>query len=139
MIRSPKTIQLRQIAQSWQLFLLAITSLVLSLASGWTTWNGMQNFTNEPVLSLMITLGVQGVMLVLAWFIGIRVSEHVFDTRPKRLGPPNGVIATFLTKLVELITFALLAAATLYVVYPPNRHLTARVRALIDHLAAHIR
>ena len=26
--------------------------------------------------------------------------------------------------------------ATLYAVYPPNRHLTARVRTLIDHLAA---
>ncbi|WP_435660721.1 LysR family transcriptional regulator [Leisingera caerulea] len=26
---------------------------------------------------------------------------------------------------------------TLYAVYPPSRHLTARIRALIDHLAAH--
>lgn len=31
------------------------------------------------------------------------------------------------------------STASLYVVYPPNRHLTARIRALIDHLAATIR
>jgi DNA-binding transcriptional LysR family regulator len=27
----------------------------------------------------------------------------------------------------------------LYALYPPNRHLTARVRALIDHMARHFR
>jgi len=27
----------------------------------------------------------------------------------------------------------------LYIVYPPNRHLTARIRALIDHLALHLK
>jgi hypothetical protein len=54
----------------WQLTLLASTALVLSLASGWTTWDGMKNFTGEPVLSLMITFGIQGVMLIIAWLIG---------------------------------------------------------------------
>ncbi|MEQ8824395.1 MAG: hypothetical protein RIC14_08475 [Filomicrobium sp.] len=55
---------------NWQLALLGATGLVLSLASGWTTWDGMRNFTNEPVLSLMITFGIQGVMLIVAWLIG---------------------------------------------------------------------
>ncbi|MDX2309018.1 MAG: hypothetical protein NW216_12315 [Hyphomicrobium sp.] len=55
---------------NWRLSLLAATGLVLSLASGWTTWDGMRNFTNEPVLSLMITFGIQGVMLIIAWLIG---------------------------------------------------------------------
>ena len=55
---------------NWQLALLASTGIVLSLASGWTTWDGMRNFTNEPLLSLMITFGIQGVMLIVAWLIG---------------------------------------------------------------------
>ncbi len=55
---------------NWQLALLGATGLVLSLASGWTTWDGMRNFTHEPILSLMITFGIQGVMLIVAWLIG---------------------------------------------------------------------
>lgn len=55
---------------NWQLALLGATGIVLSIASGWTTWDGMRNFTNEPVLSLLITFGIQGVMLIVAWLIG---------------------------------------------------------------------
>ena len=55
---------------NWRLVLLGLTGIVLSLASGWTTWDGMRNFTNEPLLSLMITFGIQGVMLIVAWLIG---------------------------------------------------------------------
>ncbi|MDX2287641.1 MAG: hypothetical protein NW217_02305 [Hyphomicrobiaceae bacterium] len=55
---------------NWQLAVLGATGLVLSVASGWTTWDGMRNFTGEPVLSLMITFGIQGVMLIVAWLIG---------------------------------------------------------------------
>lgn len=58
------------IFSNWRLALLGATGLVLSLASGWTTWDGMRNFTNEPVLSFMITFGIQGVMLIVAWLIG---------------------------------------------------------------------
>lgn len=58
------------IISSWQLFLLGATGIVLSIASGWTTWNGLSNFTQEPLLSFMITFGIQGVMLIAAWFIG---------------------------------------------------------------------
>ena len=43
---------------------------MLSLAGGWTTWDGMTNFTGEPVLSLMFTFGIHGVMLIVAWLIG---------------------------------------------------------------------
>ncbi len=72
---------------NWRLALLAATGLVLSLASGWTTWDGMRNFTNEPVLSLMITFGIQGVMLIIAWLIGesfaTGMSQQAADsTRP---------------------------------------------------------
>ena len=55
---------------NWRLGLLGATGLVLSLASGWTTWDGMRNFTGEPVLAFMITFGIQGVMLIVAWLIG---------------------------------------------------------------------
>ena len=58
------------ITQSWQLGLLGTTGVVLSLASGYTTWDGMRNFTGEPLLSGMITFGIQGVMLIAAWLIG---------------------------------------------------------------------
>ncbi|MDX2259172.1 MAG: hypothetical protein NW205_09700 [Hyphomicrobiaceae bacterium] len=55
---------------NWQLGLLGVTGIVLSVASGWTTWDGMRNFTGEPVLSFLITFGIQGVMLIVAWLIG---------------------------------------------------------------------
>ena len=55
---------------NWQLALLGTTGIVLSLASGWTTWDGMRNFTGEPLLSGMFTFGIQGVMLIVAWLIG---------------------------------------------------------------------
>ena len=34
---------------NWRLALLGATGIVLSLASGYTTWDGMRNFTGEPV------------------------------------------------------------------------------------------
>lgn len=55
---------------NWRLALLGTTGIVLSLASGWTTWDGMRNFTNEPILSFMVTFGIQGIMLIIAWLIG---------------------------------------------------------------------
>jgi hypothetical protein len=55
---------------NWQLAMLGTAALVLSLAGGWTTWDGMTNFTGEPVLSLMFTFGIHGVMLIIAWLIG---------------------------------------------------------------------
>ncbi len=58
------------IFSSWQLALLGITGFILSCASGYTTWDGMRNFTGEAVLSGMITFGIQGVMLIVAWLIG---------------------------------------------------------------------
>jgi hypothetical protein len=70
---------------NWQLALLASTGVVLSLASGWTTWDGMRNFTREPVLSLMVTFGIQGVMLIVAWLIG-----ESFAVGMSQLPPSNG-------------------------------------------------
>ncbi len=65
---------------NWRLLLLGATGLLLSLASGYTTWDGMTNFTcpargadacfAPKILSLLITFGIQGVMLIAAWLIG---------------------------------------------------------------------
>ena len=62
--------RLDDMASRWQLLLLGATGFVLSLASGYTTWDGMTNFTGETMLSLMVTFGIQGVMLIVAWLIG---------------------------------------------------------------------
>jgi len=63
---------------NWQLGLLMATGVALSIASGWTTWDGMQNFTREPVLALLITFGIQSVLLVVSFLIG-----ESFANRPR--------------------------------------------------------
>ncbi len=68
---------------NWRLGLLGLTGVVLSVASGWTTWDGMRNFTKEPVLSFLITFGIQGVMLIVAWLIGESFATGM-NHRPRR-------------------------------------------------------
>ena len=86
----------KKVVSSWQLLLLASTGVVLSVASGWTTWDGMRNFTHEPLLSLMITFGIQGVMLIAAWLIGESFaaakdrSHQGVSTVPRRFGLITG-------------------------------------------------
>lgn len=75
---------------NWRLGLLGATGLVLSLASGWTTWDGMRNFTQEPLLSGMITFGIQGVMLIIAWLIGESFATGM-SQRPA--GAPRGTLS----------------------------------------------
>ena len=65
---------------NWQLALLASTALALSVASGWTTWDGMTNFTDSRWLSLLITFGIQGVMLISAWLIGESFARQQVET-----------------------------------------------------------
>ncbi|MBA2125766.1 hypothetical protein DLM45_05940 [Hyphomicrobium methylovorum] len=55
---------------NWRLALLGTTGIVLSVAAGWRTWEGMYNFTGEALLSGMVTFGIQGIMLIVAWLIG---------------------------------------------------------------------
>ncbi len=78
---------------NWQLGLLGTTGVVLSLASGWTTWDGMKNFTGEPVLSAMVTFGIQGLMLIVAWLIGESFATGMNQQVPKG----QGAAATFAT------------------------------------------
>ena len=55
---------------NWQLALLGAAALALSLASGYTTFDGLRNFTSSPLLSALVAFGIQGVMLIVAWLIG---------------------------------------------------------------------
>ncbi len=65
---------------NWRLALLGATGIALSLASGYTTWDGMRNFTGEATLSLLITFGIQGVMLIIAWLIGESFATGMSET-----------------------------------------------------------
>lgn len=70
---------------NWRLGLLGLTGVILSIASGWTTWDGMSNFTHEPLLSALITFGIQGIMLIVAWLIGESFATGM-NHRPKHGG-----------------------------------------------------
>lgn len=69
---------------NWRLVLLGVTSAVLSIASGWTTLDGMSNFTNAPVLSFLITFGIQSVMLISAWMLGEAVVNRFHGVKSGR-------------------------------------------------------
>ena len=93
---------------NWRLLLLGATGVVLSLASGWTTWDGMRNFTNEPVLSLMITFGIQGVMLIVAWLIGETFATGMGRRNLRRSTPDGKPGGSDRLKRLRLIIFAFL-------------------------------
>ncbi len=89
---------------NWRLSLLAITSVALTMASGWTTWDGMTNFTGTPILSFLITLGIQGIMLIAAWLIGESFAVSL-------AGSSNGKIQSTPDKVLAVLSVILLAAA----------------------------
>ena len=79
----------KALTDNWQLTLLAATGIALSLASGYTTFDGMRNFTSAPLLSVFISFGIQGVMLIVAWLIGesfaTGMNQRASDGRRMRL------------------------------------------------------
>ncbi len=111
--RSVSRIVTEAFTTNWQLTLLATTAFVLSLASGWTTWDGMRNFTGEPVLSFMVTFGIQGVMLIIAWLIGESFAAGM-QRRQRASGPRSGAwaqVEPFVGMMVGLLwAFGLIAA-----------------------------
>ena len=90
---------------NWQLAMLGTAAIVLSLAGGWTTWDGMTNFTGEPVLSLMFTFGIHGVMLIVAWLIG-----ESFATGMSTV-PRSGITRVTAPLIVVIVVGAALLAA----------------------------
>jgi len=79
----------KALTDNWQLTLLASTGIALSLASAYTTFDGLRNFTSAPLLSVAIAFGVQGVMLIVAWLIGesfaVGMNQRASDGRRVRL------------------------------------------------------
>ena len=73
---------------NWQLALLGGAAIALSLASGYTTFDGLRNFTRSPLLSALVAFGIQGVMLIVAWLIG-----ETFATGMSRTTPGKGFSA----------------------------------------------
>ncbi len=102
---------------NWRLALLGTTGVVLSLASGWTTWDGMRNFTKEPLLSLMITFGIQGVMLIVAWLIGesfaTGMSQQASATAPRGINKGvQAAIGLFVGSLLFIGVLAIILQGT---------------------------
>ena len=93
---------------NWRLATLAFTSLVLTLASGWTTWDGMTNFTGTPILSFLITAGIQGVMLIAAWLIGESFAIGLAGgARPGPMSMPDKILAALSIVLLAVALYVL--------------------------------
>lgn len=96
------------VLSNWQLALLGLAAIVLSIASGWRTWDGMRNFTSDPLLSLMITFGIQAVMLIVAWLIGESFATGMsqrMDGRKLARRPADGVIGMVLGLAISAAVF----------------------------------
>lgn len=104
-------------APNWRYVLLVITGLALSAASGWTTWEGMRNFTTAPILSLLITFGIQAILLVVSWLIGESFANAAppsgrtdLDTESSRALTSLRVAATALMVISGVVLVALAIA-----------------------------
>jgi hypothetical protein len=99
---------------NWRLALLGTTSVLLSLVAGYTTFDGLRNFTGGGTLSFLATFGIQGVMLVTAWLIGesfatgmnqqpVRATQPGFSRSAQAIG--GGIIGAllFITVLVLMV------------------------------------
>jgi hypothetical protein len=97
----------KALIENWQLTLLGSTGVALSLASAYTTWDGLRNFTRAPLLSLAIAFGIQGVMLIVAWLIGesfaVGMNQRASDGRRPRL--PDALIGMGLGLALVGLTF----------------------------------
>ncbi len=106
-VKRLKSVIEEMIFSNWQLALLGTTGIVLSAAAGWRTWEGMYNFTGEPLLSGMVTFGIQGILLIVAWLIGESFATGM-NTRPDR-GQSNLVTPaaqTWLGLIIGTLLFA---------------------------------
>ncbi|MGH8337022.1 MAG: hypothetical protein ACRETL_09445, partial [Gammaproteobacteria bacterium] len=119
---------------NWRLTMLGTTGVVLSLASGYTTWDGMRNFTSEPLLSLMVTFGIQGVMLIVAWLIGesfaIGMNQQASYAATERRFGLDPMVANFLGAIIGIALFV--ALMTLFMGSIGQSELRAAAEASLD-------
>jgi hypothetical protein len=99
---------------NWRLGLLAATGIVLSLAACWTTYEGMRNFTGETYRSAMITFGIQGVMLIVAWLIGEAFATGMNQRAPSGVAAPGN--AASIKVAVGIVFAAILVAGIALVI-----------------------
>jgi hypothetical protein len=91
---------------NWRLALLGTTGIVLSAAAGWRTWEGMYNFTGEALLSGMVTFGIQGIMLIVAWLIGESFATGMnARSRSGESSLVSGAVQPWLGSLIGLLLF----------------------------------
>ncbi|MGE3065703.1 MAG: hypothetical protein AB7K67_08945 [Hyphomicrobiaceae bacterium] len=98
------------IFDNWQLALLGAAAIVLSLASGWTTWDGLRNFSGYPMLSLAIAFGIQSVMLITAWLIGESFASGMSQ---QSASGSSGWSRPLLSAFVGVLLFAVLSMIVL--------------------------
>lgn len=96
---------------NWRLALLGTTGIVLSAAAFWTTWDGMHNFTAEPILSAMITFGIQGILLIVSWLIG---ESFATGMNASGTGKPNKAAGLAVALAVFFGSTLLILAAAVY-------------------------
>jgi len=105
----------RAFTDNWQLTLLASTGIALSIASAYTTFDGLRNFTNAPMLSVAIAFGIQGVMLIVAWLIGESFAAGMStqgDGSGRRVRRTDAVVGAFLGLLLASLVFYWLLTTT---------------------------
>jgi hypothetical protein len=107
---------IKAFTDNWQLTLLASTGIALSVASAYTTFDGLRNFTNAPLLSVAIAFGIQGVMLIVAWLIGesFATGMNMQSTAPGRASVRrlDAMIGAFLGLMLTGLVFYWLLTAT---------------------------
>lgn len=98
---------------SLQLALLDTTAVALSVASGWTTWDGMTNFTDSEWLSLLITFGIQGVLLTTAWLIGETFARQQVEVHAVGTGSRASRSVRLAASVISFVALLMLVAAIL--------------------------
>lgn len=112
-----RTAIVRALTDNWQLTLLASTGVALSIASAYTTFDGLRNFTNAPLLSVAIAFGIQGVMLIVAWLIGESFAAGMNTQSEgggmgRRVRRTDAIVGAFLGLLLTGLVFYWLLTTT---------------------------
>lgn len=102
------------IMRDWRMVGLLFLSIILSVASGYTTWTGMQRFTGDYWLSLMVTTGIQGIMMATAWLIGESFARASSNRDPAIIGYAKGVGAIFSNLPLWVMFLSTMALSVLF-------------------------